>query len=126
MSQDMVEKQGEELESTSERVWMRPDVDIHENQDEILLIADVPGVDKDSLTIRLEEEQLTIVGERKTSDYGEPLRAEYGQFDFRRVFAVNQDVDGERISASLDGGVLTVRLPKHERVKARTIQVTAG
>lgn len=111
-------------EKIHERPEVTPAVDIFENKDELLIVADLPGVGKEDLTLHLDKGRLTIEGRHKAS--GNPADTDSADFDYRRLFAVPQGIDGERISADLRGGVLRVHLPKSEALKPRQIDVKAG
>jgi HSP20 family molecular chaperone IbpA len=90
-----------------------PPVDIFENNDEILIVADFPGVERDALHVRLDASELTIEGQSE----GTALR---------RAFQVTNTIDPDRISAELNAGVLRVRLVKREEAKPRRIEVKVG
>jgi HSP20 family protein len=112
-------------EAVDTRATVRPAVDIYENQDEILLVVDLPGVSPDHVEIDVEKDILTIVG-RRPDTVPEGARIIAGQgvgFDFRRQFNVGAQVDQDRIKADLKDGVLEVRLPRHERAKPRRITI---
>jgi HSP20 family protein len=96
-----------------------PQVDVFENADEILLWADVPGATREGIELHIEKGQLTVVA-RRAAD-GEALA-----YDYRRVFAVPSTIDATKIEASLDSGVLKVKLPKSEALKPRRIEVKAS
>lgn len=101
-----------------------PNVDILENADELTLVADVPGVSPDSIDIQYEQGELTIRG--RVAPRGEQcsfLLNEYNVGDFYRVFQLGDGVDNAKISAEVSAGVLTIHLPKVERVKPRKIAV---
>ena len=88
------------------------------------MCGDLPGVASEDLDIHCENGELKIVGKvapRNTNI--QPLYSEYGIGDFHRAFAVSEVIDTEKISAELKNGVLTVHLPKIERVKPRRIEV---
>lgn len=103
-----------------------PRCDIAETDDELVLFADVPGVETSDVDVRYENGELTIFGKctprSNTQNY---LGYEYGVGDFYRAFAINEAVDADKIAAELKHGVLTVRLPKSEAVKPRKIAVKA-
>jgi HSP20 family protein len=104
--------------------YFTPRVDILENDNELTLFADMPGVRPDDVDIRFERGELTLQGRclpRQQS--GSLLLAEYGVGDFYRSFTINPDIDTSRISAEMKNGVLTVHLPKSEAVKPRRITV---
>ena len=109
------------------RVQYTPRVDIREKGDEILLYADLPGVAPEDLDIRFEEGELSIHGKVATRHEGlRDKHREYGIGDFHRSFTIDESIDGQAISAELSNGVLTLRLPKTEKVKARRIEVQSG
>jgi len=101
-----------------------PRFDIWENEDELMLYGDLPGVASEDLAIHFEKGELKIFG-RVAPRHAttEPLYAEYGVGDFQRAFTVSELIDAERISAELKNGVLTIHLPKCESVKPRRIEV---
>ena len=101
-----------------------PRCDIWENEDEMILYADLPGVMPQDLHVRFENPVLTIHGKvnPRHSDI-KFLHGEYGIGDFHRTFTIGEAIDTERISAELKNGVVTVHLPKNERVKPRRIEV---
>lgn len=105
----------------------RPNVDILESSDELVLLADMPGVERDTIDVNYEDGELSIHGRAasRVPAGATPLLAEYGVGDFYRTFRVSEHVDAARISAEYAGGVLTVRLPKVETVKPRKIAVNS-
>jgi HSP20 family protein len=102
-----------------------PDADIRENDDEIVLEADMPGVDGKSADVSLESNILTIQGKTTgDSPRGHRLvREEHGVHRFRREFELSNAIDGAGITARLKNGVLRVQLPKGEGAKARKIEI---
>src|SRR5512139_3730756 len=117
----------EKGERTRERRVYAPAVDIIERKDDIIVIADMPGVDENSLDITLEKNVLTINGrvEARIPERHRLSLAEYGVGDYQRVFTLTSEVDRERIQASVKNGVLTLSLPKAEALKTRKIPVKA-
>ncbi len=101
-----------------------PDVDIFETADGWKLQAEMPGVSKAGLSVTLEGNELTIAG-RRPSVPGDliPIFQELETADFRRVFELDLAIDADKIAAQMDQGVLTLHLPKAERVKPRRIEV---
>lgn len=103
-----------------------PAVDIYETDGEIFLKAEVPGVDKDRISIEVKDGVLTLSGERifekevKEEQYHRMERA-YGAF--HRAFTLPSSVDADRVEATLRDGVLEVRLPKREEAKPKQIAV---
>jgi len=106
-----------------------PHVDIVEVENELLLIADVPGATPDHVDINYERGLLTLhvrVEPRQSETETEFLFREYGVGDYHRCFEVGEGVDAQKIDAELKDGVLTVHLPKAEAVRPRKIQVKAS
>ena len=104
--------------------YLLPDVNIFETKDGYVLEAEMPGVSKEGLEITLEGNEITIVGHRQTeATTGELLFRERRLADYRRVFELDPAVDTAKVSAKMDQGVLTLTLPKSERVKPRKIAV---
>jgi HSP20 family protein len=98
-------------------------VDLFENQDEWIVLAEVPGVSKEELKVHFEEGVLTLRGEKKgESDQDFRLR-EIETGSFCRGFAFPSDIDPELIKAELDNGILKVRVPKPEESKPKKITV---
>jgi HSP20 family protein len=105
--------------------WM-PAVDIREDADRFVLLADVPGVDPKNIEITMENGVLTFRGERKLEgeEEGEGYkRVERARGTFYRRFSLPDSADPERISARGKNGVLEISIPKHERVQPRKIAV---
>jgi HSP20 family protein len=107
-----------------ERAYVSPEVNIFESKDGYVLEAEMPGVNKEGLEILLEGSEITLVGHRHNEAVaGEPLFRERSLADYRRVFELDPAIDTARITATMDQGVLTLTLPKSERVKPRKITV---
>lgn len=107
----------------------QPAVDIFEEKDAIVVAAELPGVKPEDLHITVENDLLTISGERKferREDKGEWHRVESMYGSFTRSFALPKTVSSDTIEANLDAGVLTVRLPKRQEAKPRKIEVKPG
>jgi HSP20 family protein len=108
----------------TQSVYYTPRVDILENDNEITIFADMPGVRPEGADIRFENGELTLHGRcTPRQAAGDYLIAEYGVGDFYRVFTINEIIDADKISAELKNGVLIVHLPKSEAVKPRKITV---
>jgi len=105
-----------------------PAVDILENTNEIIVLADMPGVDSKNVDIDLKENQLAIMG-RIDPIEGEKevsLYKEFGWGDYYRSFTLSDVIDQTKITAKIDQGVLRVTLPKAEKMKPRKIAVSTG
>lgn len=112
-------------EPPAARPWAPP-VDIYENENELVLKADVPDVPLNDIKIQLENGTLTIQGERKfekSEGKGGYHRIERSYGSFVRCFSLPETVDAEKVKADYKGGVLTVTLSKKEVAKPRTIKV---
>jgi HSP20 family protein len=105
-------------------VVFTPRCDILETDEELLLLTDMPGVTVDDIDVCFENGELTIHArcQPRHADV-EYVRAEYQLGDFHRVFSVNEDIDADKIAAQLGHGVLTVHLPKSEKVKPKKVTV---
>lgn len=102
-----------------------PLVDIYENDQEILLRADMPGVEKKDITVNIENGKLCLGGTRKLESKGSAQWEEFGNVEYQRTFSVPQTIDMNKINAELKNGVLNLRLPKSEAAKPRQIEIKA-
>jgi HSP20 family molecular chaperone IbpA len=105
-----------------------PRVDIYELEDEVVLLADVPGVDENGLDITLEKNTLTINGYvHFEPPQGYDLAyAEYGIGNYYRTFSLSDEVDKNDIEATIKNGVLRLIMPKAKEAKTRKVSVRAG
>lgn len=104
--------------------FVTPEVNIFETGEGYVLEAEMPGVNKEGLEITLEGTEITIVGRRQIEPLGgEALFVESRPADYRRVFELDPAIDTSKITAGMDQGVLSLTLPKSERVKPRQIKV---
>ncbi len=113
------------LFADSNRPWAPP-VDIFENENEVVLKADLPDVKLEDIDIRLENGTLTLKGERKFEKAEEGKgyhRIERGYGSFARAFTLPETLDAEKVKADYHAGVLTVTLAKKEIAKPRTVKV---
>jgi len=110
--------------NAAERIYITPEVNIFETKDGFVLEAEMPGVNKSGLEITLEGNELTLVGHRADGFTGAgALYRESKPADFRRVFELDPAIDTGKINAKVEQGVLTLTLPKTEKVKPRKITV---
>jgi HSP20 family protein len=108
----------------SERPYVAPDVNIYETADGYVLQAEMPGVTKEGLEITLEGNAVTFIGRRQEETRpGNVVYSESRGANFRRVFELDPAIDTAQISAEMRQGVLTLKLPKAERVKPRKIEI---
>ena len=105
-----------------------PAVDVFEDESGITVLADMPGVPKEALEIKVEGDALSIEGavQPSTPECLEALYAELRIGRFRRTFTLSRELDTTRIDAGLKDGVLTQRIPKMEHAQPRRIQVNAA
>lgn len=121
------ETQAPMAERTRNTRTYRPNVDIIEKTDELLVLADVPGAKAEEIDIRFENGTLELhapIAPRQQSG-ARVLVNEYGVGDYYRSFQVSETIDASRISANYTDGVLTLHLPKVEAAKPRKINVRA-
>lgn len=110
-------------DTREEQRTLTPPVDIFENEEGLVVVADLPGVEKQDLDVRVEHNVLTIQAKSQTVMPGEPLHREYRLLNFFRQFQLSETVDQERIKAELKNGVLMLNLPKKEQAKPKQINV---
>lgn len=105
-----------------------PAVDVFEDEAGITLRADMPGVPKDKLELRIEGDSLLIEGtvQTPTPDDLEAVYAEVRVPRYRRSFTLSRELDTAKIDANLKDGVLTLRIPKQAHAQPRRIEVRAG
>jgi HSP20 family protein len=127
--QELQVQQKRELEKKEEttipaRVFL-PTADIYETNDALNVVLEMPGVEKNSVEVRVEEGVLKIDGRLDFSKYQglQPLYTEYNVGHYSRSFRLSSKIDQNKIGAELKDGVLSLVLPKVEEAKPRTIQV---
>src|ERR1700754_5210297 len=119
----------ERTERESNLTSWAPAVDIYENEHELVVNADLPGVEAKDLDIRIENNILTIRGERrfeKKVNEDNYLRVERAYGSFSRSFSLSNTVNPDGIKADYQNGVLTLNVPKREEDKPKQIKVTVG
>ena len=112
-----------DLQRAAIRPTSAPPVDVYENDDEILVVADMPGARSDSVTVKLEKDELYISAVRDGDTDGQLLAGGRRDCEYRRTFLIPRGVDPNGISAEMSQGVLKVHLPKTADVKPRVIHV---
>lgn len=112
-------------ESTTPARRYLPVTDIFETKDALKVILEMPGVEKDGVEVRAENDVLTIDGQVDFSKYQglTPIYTEYNVGNYTRSFQLSNQIDQDRISADLRDGVITLVLPKVEKAKPRKIKV---
>lgn len=117
--------QRESAQRTAPRPVFLPPADIYETKDTIVVMAEMPGVPPDGVDITLERRVLTIRGRSASNEHGGYQRVynEYADGDYERVFTLSENIDREKIEATLRDGVLHLTLPKAEAARARRIEL---
>ncbi len=130
----MSEKDLQKTENTAATERIRnvktflPRVDIYETKDALFLIADMPGVDEQTVDVELEKNILTISGRvenGRVQDYS-LVFSEYEVGDYERSFTLSDEIDKDKIKATVRQGVLRLELPKAEKVKPKKIAINAA
>ena len=104
--------------------YLVPRVNVVEESERVVIAAELPGVAKSDLALEVKDGELTLTGKRRTAPReGHYIMRERAFADFRRVFALTNAIDPTRIDAEMKDGLLTVTLPKTDRVKPRKINV---
>lgn len=112
-------------DNETSRTWA-PAVDVEENEREIVLHAELPGMKKEEIDIQLSGDTLTLRGERKResstrSEHYHRLERQYGAW--QRIFQIETPVEAQQVAASYENGVLTIRLPKQAAAQSRQIEI---
>lgn len=123
MSQDIIKSQEQGPESDEPTV--APPVDIFENDDEILLIADVPGVERHNIDVRYDGQRVMLRARRSAAKQDGLVVAEFGEHDFQRSFLIPVRLQADQIRAEFDAGVLRVHMPKAASSEPRRIAIKA-
>ena len=115
-------------EQTRPTLVFTPAVDIFETDAEIALLADLPGVNSENLSIDLNDGVLTLTGDIEPYENPdeEDLMIEYEVGKYYRQFTLSDIIDQNKIEANLNDGVLRLRLPKAEKAQPRKIEVKSG
>jgi HSP20 family molecular chaperone IbpA len=118
----------QEQQSQQQQRAALPAVDVFEDRSGITLLADLPGVPREQLELKVEGETLLIEGavQPRTPEGLEPLYAEVRVPRYRRSFTLSRELDTTRIEANLKDGALTLRIPKQAHAQPRRIAVTEG
>jgi HSP20 family molecular chaperone IbpA len=115
---------GGSREITRERErYAVPPVDIYETEDGLVVVADLPGVGRDGLSVQVEQGVLTIEGRQAREVSREVVNREFVLAPFFRQFRIAEQIDATRIRAALRNGVLTLELPRAEQTKPRQIPI---
>ena len=130
----MTTEQSKEVTNTDEQTKsitqpeqpsIRPAVDVHENDDVIVLYAELPGVNQDNLDITIENGNLQLEARAKLDTPAEmsPVYAEFQTPNYKRSFTLSNELDTDNIEAKLAHGILKLTIPKKETIKPRKVDV---
>ncbi|NUM33548.1 MAG: Hsp20/alpha crystallin family protein [Candidatus Brocadiae bacterium] len=126
MTNEMAKKNpAQEIERTHTTPVFNPSVDIYEKENELVFVVDMPGVTEKDVNIQFENWILTITGhvEPKPLEGHRLFYGEYKEGDYRRSFSIPEEIDVEKIEASVKNGVVSIVLPKSPKPQARKIPV---
>lgn len=123
---DIVKKTETAPEAKRQLLSVTPAVDIYENDNEILLYADMPGVAKEDIAVNIDNGKLSLSGVRIMKKTGAANWEEFGNLEYQRTFSVPQTIDTGKVNAELKDGVLKLHLPKSEAAKPKQIKINAG
>ena len=129
-SQELTVRDKREMVAKEERTapgrYFVPNADIHETNDALTVVMEMPGVDRNNLNISLENDVLRVDGHIDFSKYEgmEPVYTEYNIGHYTRSFTLSNKIDQDRISAQLEDGVLILTLPKAAEARARRIAIS--
>ena len=128
-SKELSVQQKKELASKEEKTvpsrYFVPSTDIHEGEEALTLVMEMPGVEREDVNVQLENDVLRVEGRIDFSKYEglEPVYAEYNVGHFTRVFTLSNKIDQDGISAELADGVLTLTLKKSKAALPRRIEI---
>lgn len=132
MAQNALTKKESQVPAAGERgetvPVYTPRVDIREDEEKVLVVADMPGVDESSVTVELEGSELAIRGQflpHPPEGYS-PIYREYAFGNYERTFTIGETIDCDGINAAVRDGVLRLTLPKAKEAKPKRIAVKAG
>lgn len=110
-------------ETTSDVHYVSPAVDVFETENELVMVLDMPGVSRDKIKVHIDKGVITITGDAGIPQGGDFRYVEFRPNHYKRAFELSPEVDQERIRADYKQGVLTILMPKHQKVQAKEITV---
>lgn len=132
MTKQITKREQTEITSTAAEQMVEPgpayspDVDIFVSQDALLLLVDLPGVEKGAVQIGIDEDNaLTITAKNSFREPCDRCVRQYQIGDYYRSFRIGNEFDKERTAGRLENGLLEVRIPRREELKPKRIEVTA-
>lgn len=122
-------KKSNDIEMTKDMIELTPATDIYEEKDSIVIVSDMPGVNQNSVDVSYEDDVVSLTGWQEVDETikkYETIRKGFKKGVYKRSFSLLTDIDIEKISAKIRDGVLTVILPKSEKIKPKKIEVKVG
>ena len=126
MNKELARQEDKAMKKARELRSAIPAVDIFENDDEIVVHADMPGVAKEDVHVNIDNGILSLSGGRRFEDQGASNWREFTDVEYVRKFSVPQSIDTQRVEAELKDGVLKLHLPKSEAAKPKMIEIKAA
>jgi HSP20 family molecular chaperone IbpA len=108
------------------KAYFQPATDIWESAEEVVVTFDMPGVPSDHIDLTVEKGTLTVTGTARPEEQGTAVYRETRIGNYQREFTLSEDVDPDRISAEMNSGVLSVRIPKPEKAKPKRIAIQSA
>jgi HSP20 family protein len=128
-SRDTAPAAGNRDNAGAQQAFVIPPVDVFENENAITLLADLPGVTKEQLNLRVDGDSLVIEATATIASGPQEMELVYGELQcpaYQRQFTLSRELDTARIEAQLRDGVLRLTIPKAEAARPRRIEVQAG
>jgi len=122
----IAKKDDKAIEKNRELRTATPSVDIYENEDAILVHADMPGVKKEDVSVNIDNGTLSLSGVRRFEKKGVSTWEEFSDVEYARSFSIPQSIDVERVEATLKDGVLKLHLSKSDAAKPKMIEIKAA
>ena len=126
MTNELTKREDETLEGASQQPLVRPPVDIYENREEYLVIADIPNVPKERLSIQVDDSKVTIEGTVEQVTGAAPRGVEFSLAGYQRSFEFREAIAAGDVRAELNSGVLRLHLPKPKAAQPKRIAVTSA
>ena len=127
MEKTLQKQENKAMEQMNERKTKAPLVDIFENKEEIILLADMPGIEPDSLDVQFEKDELQISGKLKSQKENVNYSVrESLPYDYYRVFKLPKGLSFSKVKAEYKNGVLSLKIPKSEDNRTHKIKVNVG
>lgn len=125
---EIVKKDKNNIESTKGNIYKTPECDIYENDNEYIMYFDIPGVNKDDISLKVEKDVLSLTADcsKKAGETYNCLRDEMMYSGFKRSFDLGGSVDSDEINADYKNGTLKLVLPKKEKQKTKQISINVS